>query len=58
MALPPPSLGSPESTPVSGSIKVTDVDIATRTITHPGLHGITVQYVYPLTRLAHVPRCR
>ncbi|TKT75824.1 helix-turn-helix transcriptional regulator [Aquamicrobium sp. LC103] len=46
-ALPPPSLRKAESTPVNEPIKVTDVDIVTRTITHPGLDGVMMQSAYP-----------
>ena len=46
-ALRPPSLSKPERSLVNGQIKVTDVDIATRTPTHPGVHGITAQSAYP-----------
>jgi hypothetical protein len=56
-ALPPPSLSNPKSTPVNGPIKVADVDIATRTITHPGQDGIIVQSAYP-RRATHATAAR
>jgi hypothetical protein len=45
-ALPPPSLSNPKSTPFNAPIKLTDVDIATPTITYPGPDGIIVQSAY------------
>lgn len=46
-ALPPPSLSNPKSTPANGPIKVTNVDIVTRTIAHPRQAGGIVQTAYP-----------
>ena len=56
-ALPPPSLSNPKFTPVSGPITVADVDIATRTITHPEPDGIIVQSAYP-RRATHATAAR
>lgn len=45
-ALPPPRVSNPKFTPVNAPIKLTDVDIATPTITYPGPDGIIVQSAY------------